>query len=101
MFDVKNLARLSLTLFAMVCAGAAHGEPEPGRSQEASPTSRNGPIWDGRQHQPSLEEVFDRERAKGQHPGISGESNPSEEELYRHVLKQSGQPFPPSLEPPQ
>jgi hypothetical protein len=93
----------ALALLATVMsAGAPHAAEAELESRDAtSPAFRKGPIWDGRQHQPSVEEIIERERAQGKRPGLSTETTPEADELYRRILKQSDEALPPSLEPPK
>ena len=81
----------------MLCGGNGHAA-EPGPAVSDGAPSQNGPIWGGRQHQPSLEEVIGREQAKGETPGISAETSQAAEELYQRVLKQSRQGRSPELD---
>jgi hypothetical protein len=57
-----------------------------------------GPIWNGRQHQPGLEQLAEREAVKGQAAMLTP-GDASGDKLYRRVMKQSRRPLPTTIEP--
>jgi hypothetical protein len=99
-FPVRAAARTAPALLALsaglLLAGAAlAADPLP--DSAAPPTaSTAGPIYDGKQHQPTLDQVIERERARG----IMPESGPNatSDPLYQSVLKNSEQPLPQRLD---
>jgi hypothetical protein len=92
-----------LVVGALMPAAALAGSGSTGLTGSAPENGIvwSGPIWGGRQHQPRLADVIERQRAQGQQPGISADASPAADQLYRRILEQSNQALPTSLERPE
>jgi hypothetical protein len=71
----------------------------PAAANDSAPPPR-GPIWAGRQHQPTQIQISEREAANGRVPALApADRDASADKLYRRVLKQSRRPLPQEIEP--
>lgn len=101
----RATSRRSIGLAALVVLGAllpAAAFADSGSSSLDGPSSayQSGPIWDGRQHQPRLGKVIEREQVIGLKPGISADTSKAAEELYQRILDLSRHGKPTRLDEP-
>jgi hypothetical protein len=88
-----------LTTSLLLLAAVQAAEPDWDRSGQPPPIEPRGPIYDGRQHQPTLDDVAAREKRMGQRLEPGSNTNPQDDELYRRVLKDVDRDLPKSLDP--
>jgi len=92
----KAPAVLALSAGLLLAGAALAADPLPDGAAPPPSASAAGPIYDGKQHQPTFDQVIERERARG----LTPESGPNatNDALYQSVLKKSEQPLPERLD---
>lgn len=85
----RSIGFAALVVVSGFLPAASFADADSSNLDRPSSTYQGGPIWEGRQHQPRLGDVIEREQATGQQPGISADTSKAAEELYQRILDMS------------
>jgi hypothetical protein len=94
---MRTVLTLAVALLVAEIGWAAETDVENPAYREL-PLQRGGPIYGGKQHQPTQAEIDERVQTKGRD---AAERDRQSQDLYQRVLKQSQQATPRSIDPSQ